>query len=129
MRKKDIFVGNINMCVKRSTTTSVEIGGVSFGHTITESELYKENAILIRLGKNVYADLENIDSHLHYVYLKAHHTDGILQRENVVLTTVPVDCGSLFVDCNTLTPYESLNCEKEIVSVKKLKMEVGTQKN
>ena len=123
MRKSDIFVGNINRCVKRVMISSVEKGKNSFGYSVIESEPYKENAILIRLGKETYADLENIDSHLHYVYLKTNHREEQLQRSQTVLTTTPIDCEALYVDKESLRPYESLKSEKDKISVKRLKIE------
>lgn len=129
MRKRDIYVGNINKCVKRVMTNDIEKGESTFGYSVIEGKPYKENAILIKLGKDTYADLEKIDSYLYYAYLKSNSNDEYLQRAQLVLTTSPVCCNSLYVDESSLKPYESLTCEKYKISIKRLKLEVSHRLN
>ena len=76
MKPEQIFIGNIRRCTKYENHTTFSsstyigdqcIGCDSFGYIEEENELYKENAILIKVEHGGYVDLEKLNSILDYI--------------------------------------------------------------
>ena len=78
MKSEKIFIGNLKKCTKHIMEMAFTcqeyidgqvIGKSSVGKTITESELYQENIILLKLDKYSYVPLNDIKSSLHYLII------------------------------------------------------------
>lgn len=117
MKMNRVFIGSIMKCTKDKVVTIYEGGGECFDTRDLRFDVYKPHAILIKLGKGKYVDLETIESHLDYLYLKVQTTNS----NKIILPTTSHGEGSLFVDEKSLRPYENIQNEK--ISVKRLKKE------
>ena len=71
MKTDQIFIGDIRKCTKYETHTTFSsstyigdqcIGCDSFGYIDKDDELYKENAVLIKIKNGGYVDLERFNS-------------------------------------------------------------------
>ena len=76
MKTDQIFIGDIRKCTKYETHTTFSsstyigdqcIGCDSFGYIDKDDELYKENAVLIKIKNGGYVDLERFNSILDYI--------------------------------------------------------------
>ncbi len=134
MKTDQIFIGNINKCTKyiSHTTFSSEtfigdqcISSDSFGYIEKEAEIYKENAILIKLKNGGYVDLENLNTVLDYLKVAKTFTKGGFYLGGIVLSTFAYNEGSLFVDSNSLVPYYAETKKNENISTRQLKKQLN----
>ena len=130
MKTDRVFVGDIKKCTKHimepvfSSSTYIGddcIGCDCFGHTIVESELYKENAVLIEFNGG-YVDLDNLKNVVDYIKVHKDITRDGFYMGGLIMSTMPHTSDSLFVDSSSLKPYQSQN-NKDNISVKQLRKE------
>lgn len=135
MKPEQIFVGNIRKCTKYESHTTFQsetyingrfIGGDGFGYIDTDDELFKENAILIKIEKGGYVDLERLNSILDYVRIYKDIKDGYMLG-GLMMPTSPHGIDNLFVDKKSLKPYYS-NEQTKNISVHQLKKQLKNSK-
>lgn len=130
MKKGQIFIGDIRKCTKYDTHTTFSsncyigdqcIGCDSFGYIEVEDELYKENAILIKIENGGYVDLERFNSILDYI--KIHHdlTKNGYRLGGLMMSERAHCIDSLFVDEKSLKPYYADEIQNNNVSIRQLK--------
>lgn len=132
MKTDQIFIGDIRKCTKYETHTtfsgSTYIGNQhiycdSFGYIDEDDELYKENAILIKIENGGYVDLERFNSILDYIKIyRDIKKDGY--RLGLMMSTSAHCIDSLFVDEKSLKPYYDDKRQKDSISVHQLKKQV-----
>ena len=122
MRKKQIFIGDIRKCTKYGLypvyLKEDSVSGITYDRFEEESELYKKNAILIKISEgdmasSRYIDLENVNSALDMLRLK---------NSNLIMSGSPKCVDELFVDTMSLKHYYDKGFRKK-TSVKQLKKE------
>ncbi len=132
MNKDQIFIGTIRKCTTyevRSVfchSTHIDgqcIGVDGIGYNLIDSEIYKENAILIDLKDRGYIDLESLDSFLDCIRVYQTYGYGL-----DLMSFSPNHIGELFVDASTLRPYYDTAQKSKHVSVYQLKKQVGASK-
>lgn len=130
MKTDRIFVGDIKKCTKyeEHTLFSSEIfigedciGSDSFGHTVAECELYKENAVLIEFNGG-YVDLDNLRSFIDYIKVYGDITKNGFYEGGLIMSTSPRCIDSLFVDSESLKPYKNKQ-NKDKISARQLRKE------
>ena len=127
---ENIYLGTIRKCTKYEphTTFSSEmyINGIdcfedSFGTIETDSEIYKENAVLIKVVESGYVDLETLKRFSDAIKVKKSITrNGGFYLDRLILGNSEHKKDCLFVDESTLRQYEPLNTKKA-TTVKQLK--------
>jgi hypothetical protein len=133
MKTDQIFIGNINKCTKYINHTTFSsgtfigdqcIGCDSFGYIEKEDEIYKENAILIKLKNGGYVDLENLNSIFdHLKVLNTTTRDGFYLG-GIIMSTSAHCVGSIFVDQKSLVPYYTENKNNSNISARQLKKQI-----
>ena len=133
MKKHQIFIGDIRKCTRYDMESIFMkedyATGTVLGHTIKEDELYKKDAILVKvtegsLSSSAYIDLESIESSLDMLKLKKYIIKGHGWINNsLMIPTYATGVDSLFVDAISLKPYYEREISKN-VSVKQLKKEI-----
>lgn len=130
MKSDKIFIGNIRKCTKYeehvmfSSETYIGselLGRERFGSIEEDDELYKENAILIKVKNGGYVDLDRFNSILDYIRLHRCCTKNGIRLGGLVISTSPYKLESLFVDEKSLKPYYPVNEEIKDTSILKLK--------
>lgn len=136
MNTSQIFTGTIRRCTEHevhsifSLSTYIDgqcIGCDGIGSVHIDSEIYKENAILIRLQNGSYVDLESLDSFLDCIRTYQSYSYG-LRGKGLMMYCNPDYVGSLFVDTSTLKPYYGDTQASKHVSVYQLKKRVEASK-
>ena len=126
MKKDQIFIGDIKKCTKHDEHTILSIegpfGGDFFGYTEVESELYKKDAILVKVTNHGYVDLEDLNSALDMLRVKKYITKSGWINNSWIMSTSPNYVDDLFVDSNSIRPYYK-NENSEKISIKQLKKE------
>ena len=111
MRPEQIFIGNIRKCTKYESHTIFQsktymdeecIGFDFFGCLNIDDELFKENAILIKIEKGGYVDLERFNSILDYVKIYKDITKDGYVLGGLMMSTYSHGLDSLFVDKKSL---------------------------
>ena len=114
MKAKQIFIGNIRECTKSEehiTTTSKTysngecVGSESMGYINTESDIYRENAILIKIKNGGYVDLTRLNSILDYIKVRKDITKWGFRLGGLIMASSANRVGKLFVDENSLKSY------------------------
>lgn len=132
MKTDQIFIGNIRKCTKyKMHTTLISslfigdqcVGSDSFGHIETDDELYKENAVLIKIKNGGYVDLERFNSILDYIKIYRSITKNGYRLDGLMMSTSAHCIDSLFVDEKSLKPYYSNKSQINNISVRQLKKE------
>lgn len=133
MKTDQIFIGNIKKCTKYEPhavfCSSTYINGkriVSdfFGGIESEDEIYKENAVLLKIKNGGYVDLERFNSILDYIRIyKDIDKDGY-RLGGLMMSTTPLWVNCLFVDENSLKPYYDDKQQSSNISVHQLKKQV-----
>ena len=106
INKENIFIGNLKKCIKfeeKNLLKMESLGGIDcFGFIEEESEIYKEDVVIIRLcnNPNVYVTLSELKNVISFfdVY-DSINKDGISIGKNV-LSTMSSYAGEIFVDKN-----------------------------
>ncbi len=133
MKTDQIFIGNIRKCTKYeihitfSSSTCIDdqcIGYDSFGHIEEEDELYKENAVLIKIENGGYVDLERFNSILDYIGIYRNLTKDGYRLGGLMMSTSAHCIDSLFVDEKSLKPYYAGKQKTGDISVRQLKKQV-----
>ena len=127
---KDINLGTIKKCteykIHTTFSSTVSINGIdcfkdSFGHIESDSEIYKENAVLIKVVDSGYVDLDSLKRFRDTIKVKNSITrDGGFYLDRLILGTSEYKEGCLFVDESTLKQYEPLD-NKKTKTIKQLK--------
>ena len=95
MDNKRLFIGNIKKCTKLDLSNifvaSDFKGKQKCGKPVIDSEIYKENAILVRTYRYGFVDLEDYD------------------KKTIEMSINPVKEGDLFVDYDSLKVYSETN--------------------
>lgn len=134
MDKNQIFIGTIRKCTQYEMHPMFEnrtyfgdqcIGFDCLGYTTTSDEVYKENAILIKLKNGFYVDLNQLDSILDCI--KIYRPDRY-RLGGLAMSTSADHVGSLFVDTDSLKPYYEGKQNSNHVSVYQLKKQVEYSK-
>ena len=127
--KEKVFVGNLRKCTKYDTSNCISIedsaGITTFGHISIDSEVCKEDDILIKICDNleVYVRLRNLQTILSYIEVYNNIAkDGAVSIGEMILSTSSTGLGSIFVDMGSLKPY--YQDEKGKVKVKQIKKDV-----
>ena len=134
MKPGQIFIGNIRKCTKYTIYNTLFSNEMYinnqcvecdfFGYIDTDDELYKENAILIKIKNGGYVDLENFNSILDYIKIHKSTTKNGFTTGGLIIPTTAHSLGSLFVDRKSLKPYYSDKCQKDI-SIRQLKKQIN----
>jgi len=136
MKPEQIFIGNIRKCTKYESHTTFQsktyingecIGADGFGYVDTDDELFKENAILIKIEKGGYVDLERFNSILDYIRIYKDITKDGYMLGGLMMSTSSHGLDSLFVDEDSLKPYYN-NEQTKKISVRQLKKQVKNSK-
>lgn len=137
MKSDQVFIGNIRRCTKYEENIALScktyidgqlIGCERFGSIEEDDELYKENAILIRVKNGGYVDLERFDSILDYIRLYRLYTKNGFRLGGLIMSTSAYRLDDLFVDEKTLKPYYQTNEEVKDTSILKLKKQINYNK-
>lgn len=132
MKPEQIFIGNIKQCTKyemhKILSSSFYIGNQcigcdTFGHIDMDDELYKKDAILIKLKHGGYVDVENINSILDHIKIRRYITKDGFRLGGLIISTKAHYINSLLVDEDSLKPYYDNNQRKNI-SVRQLKKQI-----
>lgn len=135
MKASRVFTGDIKKCIKyeEHSLFSLEtyigedcIGCDSFGHTVAECELYKENAVLIEFNGG-YVDLDNLKTIKDYISAYGDVTKDGFYIGGLIMPTSPHACDSLFVDSESLKPYQNKD-NKRNISARQLRKEFNCKK-
>lgn len=129
MKTNQIFRGDIKKCTKYDVHTTFSsstyiggqcIGGASIGYVDDEYEIYKENAVLIKVKDGAYVDLESLNSILDYIRI---YRDMLLRDyiSGLIIPTSTYCANSLLINEETLKPYYADERQVEDVSVRELK--------
>ena len=95
-----------------------------FGYITKEDELYKENAVLIKIENGGYVDLERFNSILDYIRIHKDITKNGYRLGGLMMSTSAHSRNCLFVDEKSLKPYYTEKQQFEDISVRKLKKQV-----
>lgn len=137
MKSDQVFIGNIRRCTKYEENIALScktyidgqlVGCERFGSIEEDNELYKENAILIRVKNGGYVDLERFDSILDYIRLHRLYTKNGFRLGGLIMSTSAYRLDDLFVDEKTLKPYYQTNEEVKDTSILKLKKQINYNK-
>ena len=133
MKDYKIFIGNIRKCTKYDNHTVMEskmfdgdmpISIDRFGYIESDSELYKENAILIQFENGGYIDLENFNSIIDYIKIrKDTRSDGYLLG-GLMMSTSPHALDCLFVEEEPKLYYDAKESEVKM-TVRQIKKQFG----
>ncbi len=133
MKTDQIFIGDIRKCTKYETHTTFSsetyfgnqcIACDSFGYIDSDDELYKENAILIKIENGGYVDLDCFKSFLDYFKIYQDITKEGYRLGGLMMSTKAHCINSLFVDKESLKPYYVDKQQTKNISVHKLKKQV-----
>jgi hypothetical protein len=133
MKTDQIFIGNINRCTKYVNHTTFSSGTFigdecicsdSFGYIEKEDELYKENAILIKLKNGGFVDLENLNSILDHLKVLNTTTKDGFYLGGIIMSTHAHCKDSIFVDSKSLVPYYSESKTNGKISARQLKKQL-----
>lgn len=98
---ENIYIGNIMRCTKyeeRANCVIEDCCGIdTFGHVIEENEVYKENALLLKVAQNGYVDLEQLNSCFDYFKIIKDKTNGGFRLGGLILSMAPWKENDLFV--------------------------------
>lgn len=137
MKPEQIFIGSIRKCTKYEMHTTfsmtISIGGAplgtdSFGYIEQDSILEKENAVLVKLEKGGYVDLDTFNSALDYLRIYKDVTKHGYRTGGLILSTSPNKIGSIFVDESSVKPYYQTKDKVKNITFGKLKKEVDSKK-
>ena len=133
MKTDQIFIGNIRKCTKYDTHTIFSsstyvgeqcIGSECFGYIDKDDELYKEDAVLVKIKNGGYVDLESFNSLLDYIRIYCDITKNGYILGGLMMPTSAYRAGGLFVDKDSLRLYYADKEQTSSVSVRKLKKQV-----
>ena len=133
MKTDQIFIGNINKCTKYINHTTFSSGTFigdtcicsdSFGYIEKEDEIYKENAILIKLKNGGYVDLENLNSIFNHLEVLTKTTRDGFYLGGIIMSTSAHCEDSIFVDSKSLVPYYAENKNNSNISARQLKKQI-----
>ena len=138
MNKDQIFIGDIRKCTKYETRTTFSssmyigdqyIGCDSFGYTYTDNELYKQNAILIKIKNGGYVDLEKFNSILDYIKIYKNITKNGFISGGLIMPTYAYCINGLYVDEKSLKPYYTDKSQTNNISIHQLKKQINNNSN
>lgn len=138
IKPEQIFIGDIKKCTKYKMHTTFSsslyigdhcIGCDSFGHIEEDSELYKENAVLIKIENGGYVDLEKLNSILDYIKIHRDIEKDGYQLGGLMIPTEAYCAGKLFVDGKTLKPYYNDKQKTNYISTRQLKKQIKSLNN
>ncbi len=129
MKSNQIYIANLRKCTKHNShalfQSSTSINGESLGEEIfgfvdRDDELYKENAILIKMQGGGYVDLDVLNNYFDYLRLFKDVTPSGFVNNGIFMSTMPSKVGDVFVDYKTIKPYYDFP-QVENVSFRSLK--------
>lgn len=133
MKPEQIFIGNIKKCTKYEEQTTFKCEAYfgdtpifcdTFGSYTFESELYKENATLIKLKNGGYVDIDNLNTILDYMKMHKDITKNGFRTGGLIMSEQVWAKDSLFIDCNSLKSYYQNPEEEKNISIKKLRKNI-----
>lgn len=136
MKPEQIFIGDIRKCTKyeeheifesKTYINGVCIGCDRLGYIKKDDELFKENAILIKIKKGGYVDLERFNSILDYIRIYKDIIKDEYMLGGLMMPTSSYGLDSLFVDENSLKPYYNKE-QANNISVRQLKKQLKNSK-
>ena len=132
MKPEQIFIGNIRKCTKYEEHTTFKsqtfidsdiIDTDTFGYIVSDDELYKENAILLKIKQGGYVDIERLNSILDHIKMHQNITKRGFILGGLIMSTSSHCIDSLFVDESSLKPYYN-NKQQKNISVRQLKKQI-----
>lgn len=132
MKPEQIFIENIRKCTEYKENTTFQsktyidgecIGTDAIGFIESDDELFKENAILIKLKQGGYVDIERLNSILDYIKMRKDITKTGYILGGLIMSTSSHRIDSLFVDETSLKPYYN-NKQQKNISVRQLKKQL-----
>lgn len=132
MKPEQIFIGNIRKCTKYEEHTTFKsqtfidsdiIDTDTFGYIVSDDELYKENAILLKIKQGGYVDIERLNSILDHIKMHKNITKRGFILGGLIMSTSSHCIDSLFVDESSLKPYYN-NKQQKNISVRQLKKQI-----
>ena len=132
MKPEQFFVGNINRCTKYEKHITFShsscISCDSFGFIQADDELYKENAVLVKIPNGGYVDIEKIKTIWDWIKIYKNIHNNSWTVSNYMMPTSAWGVNNLFVDEHSLKPY--FNDERtEDISVRRVRKYVNLDKN
>lgn len=131
MKPEQIYVGNINKCTMYKTVNLFglrnEFGFSPYTHIKTQSEIHKENAVLIKLRESKYVELESLKNLLKILRILMELDGTTYSTTSPVMDVTPFCEDILFVDEASLKPYYKEPQNMRSVSVRKLIKETNSQ--
>lgn len=133
MKPEQIFIGNIRRCTKYEShpvySSNMYVNeqclmSESFERIKKEDELYKEHAILIKIERGGYVDLERFNSILDHIRIHRDITKNGYRLGGLMMPTSAQYMGNLFVDEKSLKPYYTDNKQNNNISVRQLKKQI-----
>ena len=105
-----LFVGNLHICTEYENHFTCkfegDLGSGGFGRIETETELYKENVLLVKIAEGAYVELDKINTIFDELKIKFNVTkNGVKNIPNVTLFRSPSGLNNIYVDENSLKPY------------------------
>lgn len=128
MKPEQYFVGNINKCTKYETQYIGTIGDTKLGNRVLDFELYKENAVLVKIPNGDYVDIENIKTILDWLKIYQNITKNSWEYNEYMIPTSAWQVNDLFVDESSLKPYFNDERTKDI-SVRRVRKLENFDKN
>jgi len=132
MTKSKLFVGNIKICTKYEVETVQVFDKNKFIRKVKysdcKSEIFKEGAILFKVGKNKYIDFDYFTCCKDYLNIVT-CINTKTPLDNIILNTFETHKGGLFVDSESLVQIEDYEDIPDIVSDKRLVRKILTEKN
>lgn len=133
MKTDQIFKGDIRKCTKYKTHVTLSgstyigeqcIESDSFGYIEDDDEIYKENAILIKIKNGGYVDLERLNSILDYIRIYRDISKNGYRLGGLMMPTSSFCVDRLFVDEKSLKPYYDNEQQTKNISVRQLKKQI-----
>lgn len=132
MKLEQIFIGDIKKCTKYErcpsrtyTTRFGVVTGVESEVTITyNEEVYKEKAVLIKIDKGGYVDLDRLNTIMDILKIHKDLLPNSYRVGGLMMATRAHKEGCLFVDENSLTPMYSQEVGQKETTAKQLKKEL-----
>jgi hypothetical protein len=127
MKPENLFIGNLNKCVKYNEILDFECGDSVLGHREIENELYERDVVLLKTKNGNYVDVRELNLFLQISLFLMPNGSVHYPMDypyNAMLTTYPWRNGQLFVDKDSLVPYYSKDNDLKNVSIHKLKYSI-----
>lgn len=123
MKSDQIFVADLRKCTDLHFK-GIGMDGASVGCISADSELFKKEAILIKIDEGRYVDLEVLDSALDYIKVRCITALDQSRVGGLIIPTFTFKSGAIFVDESTLKPYLTQKAMPNHIAFKQFKKQM-----